>query len=321
MSSGVRHACLWNGKGRCSLQIGWNGGGGYSNLESMRKDVQRAAQDGFRHFWLSQIMGIDSLTALAVAGAETPGIELGTSIVPLYGRHPLVLASQALTVQAALGGRLVLGIGPSHPRLIEHMYGGSYARPFTRTKEELHALKTLMAGEPLELEGEEVIVRGQMAIEASPPPILIAALGPRMLDLAGREAEGTALWMVGPETLAQHIAPRIQASASEADRPAPRILAGLPVCVTEDRERARAFAAKKLMVYGRLAAYRAMLDREGMEGPEDVAAIGTEEEVRARIEAYAEAGATDLRVSDLCPTDEESVRTYALLKQIAAEHN
>ena len=91
--------------------------------------------------------------------------------------------------------------------------------------------------------------------------------------------------------------------------------------MTEDRERARAFAAKKLMVYGRLAAYRAMLDREGMEGPEDVAAIGTEEEVRARIEAYAEAGATDLRVSDLCPTDEESVRTYALLKHIAAEHN
>ena len=157
---------------------------------------------------------------LPLAGSETDGIELGTSIVPLYGRHPLVLASQALTVQAALGGRLVLGIGPSHPRLIEHMYGGSYARPYTRTREELEALKALMAGEAIELEGEEVTVRGQMAIEASAPPILLAALGPRMLDLAGREAEGTALWMVGPKTLAEHIAPRIQEAAEGALRAA-----------------------------------------------------------------------------------------------------
>ena len=303
------------------MQIGWNGGGGYSDLGSMREDVRRAARDGFRHFWLSQIMGIDSLIALAVAGSETDGIELGTSIVPLYGRHPLVLASQALTVQAALGGRLVLGIGPSHPRLIEHMYGGSYARPYTRTREELEALKALMAGEAIELEGEEVTVRGQMAIEASAPPILLAALGPRMLDLAGREAEGTALWMVGPKTLAEHIAPRIQEAAEGAGRPAPRILAGLPVCVTDDPARARAFAAKKLLVYGRLAAYRAMMDQEGVDGPEDIAAIGTEEEVRDRINAFSEAGATDLRVSDLCPNEEESSRTYELLKQIAAERN
>ena len=303
------------------MQIGWNGGGGYSDLDSVRRDVQRAARDGFRHFWLSQIMGVDSLTALAVAGSETAEIELGTSIVPLYGRHPLVLAGQALTTQAAVGGRLVLGIGPSHPRLIEHMYGGSYARPFTRTQEELRALKALMAGEAVELEGEEVTVRGQLAIKASPPPVLIAALGPRMLDLAGKEADGTALWMVGPETLAQHIAPRICEAAQAANRPAPRILAGLPICLTEDPGRARAFAAKKLMVYGRLAAYRAMLDREGASGPEDIAAIGTEDEIRQRVADYAAAGTTDLRVSDLCPTEEESSRTYDLLKQIASEHN
>ena len=127
--------------------------------------------------------------------------------------------------------------------------------------------------------------------------------------------------MVGPKTLAEHIAPRIQEAAEGAGRPAPRILAGLPVCVTDDPARARAFAAKKLLVYGRLAAYRAMMDQEGVDGPEDIAAIGTEEEVRDRINAFSEAGATDLRVSDLCPNEEESSRTYELLKQIASERN
>lgn len=301
------------------MRIGWNGGGHYSSLEAIRSDARQAAEQGFSHFWLSQIMGPESLTALAAIGRDAPGIELGTSIVPLYGRHPLVLASQALTTQAALGGRLVLGIGPSHLRLVEHMYGGSYARPFTRTREELRALKTLMAGEALEFEGDEIVVRGQLAIEASAPPILIAALGPRMLELAGREAEGTALWMVGPRTLAEHIAPRIQKAADEAGRPAPRILAGLPVCVTDDPERARAFAAKRLMVYGQLPAYQAMLEREGVTGPEGILAVGSEDQVRERIFAYAEAGASDLRVSDLCASPEESERTRELLRQITTE--
>ncbi|MFP6641150.1 MAG: TIGR03564 family F420-dependent LLM class oxidoreductase [Myxococcota bacterium] len=301
------------------MRIGWNGGGHYSSLEAIRADARRAAEQGFSHFWLSQIMGPESLTALAAIGADAPGIELGTSIVPLYGRHPLVLASQALTTQAALGGRLVLGIGPSHHRLVEHMYGGSYARPFTRTREELQALKTLMAGEALELEGQEITVRGQLAIEASAPPILIAALGPRMLELAGREAEGTALWMVGPRTLAEHIVPRIREAADAAGRPSPRILAGLPVCVTDDPERARAFAAKRLMVYGQLPAYQAMLEREGVSGPEGILAVGSEDEVRDRFFRYAEAGATDLRVSDLCASPEESERTRELLRQMPRE--
>jgi len=301
------------------VRIGWNGGGHYSSLEAIRDDARQAAEQGFSHFWLSQIMGPEALTALAAIGADAPGIELGTSVVPLYGRHPLVLASQALTTQAALGGRLVLGIGPSHHRLVEHMYGGSYARPFTRTREELQALKTLMAGEALELEGQEITVRGQLAIEASAPPILIAALGPRMLELAGREAEGTALWMVGPRTLAEHIVPRIREAADGAGRPSPRILAGLPVCVTDDPERARAFAAKRLMVYGQLPAYQAMLEREGVSGPEGILAVGSEDEVRDRFFGYAEAGATDLRVSDLCASPEESERTRELLRQMPRE--
>ena len=140
-----------------------------------------------------------------------------------------------------------------------------------------------------------------------------------MLDLAGREAEGTALWMVGARTLANHITPRIREAADAAGRPPPRILAGLPVCVTDDPDRARAFAAERLMVYGRLPAYRAMLDREGVKGPEQILVAGSEDDVRERFSAYAQAGATDLRVSDLCPTPEESERTRELLRQMANE--
>ena len=303
------------------MRIGWNGGGGYNDLDVLREDVARAARDGFQHFWLSQIMGLDAMTALAAVAEHAPGIELGTSVVPLYGRHPLVLAGQALTTQAAVGGRLVLGIGPSHQLLVEHMYGGSYARPFTRTREELRAIQALMAGEPVDMEGEEVTVRGQLSLDVTPPPILVAALGPRMLDLAGRESAGTALWMVGPDTLSDHIAPRINKAANKVGRPAPRILAGVPICVTEDRKRARAHAAEKLAVYGTLPAYQAMLEREGVTGPEDIVAIGTEQEVRERLASYERAGATDLRVSDLCPTSDESARTRELLVELAAEHN
>jgi F420-dependent oxidoreductase-like protein len=299
------------------VRIGWNGGGNHSSLDAIRAEARRAAQDGFATYWLSQISGPDALTALAVVGAEVPRIELGTSIVPLYGRHPLVLASQALTANAAAGGRLVLGIGPSHQPVVEGMFGESYARPFTRTAETLRALRALMRGEAIDLQGEEVRVRGRLAIESPPVPVLIAALGPRMLELAGREADGTVLWMVGPKTVGAHIAPRIRDAAAKADRPAPRIVAGVPVCVTADAAAARAFATQKLGVYGGLPAYRAMLEREGVGGPQDLLIAGSESQVRDALAAYAAAGATDLRAGALCATTAETERTRALLADLA----
>ena len=299
------------------MRIGWNGGGHHTSLAAIRAEARRAADDGFASYWLSQIAGPDALVALAVVGAETPRIELGTSIVPLYGRHPYALAAQALTAQAASGGRLVLGIGPSHQLVVENLFGESYARPFTRTRESLLALRALMAGEALDLQGEELRARGKLALEAPPVPLLVAALGPRMLELAGREADGTVLWMVGPKTVGGHIAPRIRDAAAKADRPAPRIVAGVPVCVTDDVAAARRFAAERLGSYGRLPAYRAVLDREGVGGPEDILVAGNESQVRERLAAYAAAGTTDLRAAPLCATAEETERTRALLAGLA----
>lgn len=261
------------------------------------------------------------MTALATVAADAPGIELGTSIVPVYGRHPLTLAAQALTTQAATDGRLVLGIGASHQVVIEGMFGESYARSFSRVKETLIALKALLAGEPVSLEGREVVVRGRLAIEAPPCPILVAALGEKMLDFAGREADGVTLWMVGPRTVGDYVAPRLHAAASRAGRPSPRILAGIPVCVTDEPERVRAVAATQLRIYAALPAYRATLEREGLAGPEGLLAAGTEPEVRARIAAYESAGATDLRVSVLSATPAEAERTHAFLRGLCAERN
>ena len=303
------------------MRIGWNGGGHHTRLESIRDEARRAAAGGFASFWLSQITGPDALTALAAVAADAPGIELGTSIVPVYGRHPITLAAQALTAQAATGGRLVLGIGASHQVLVEEMFGERYARPFTRVKETLLALKGLLAGQAVSLEGQEVVVRGRLSIEAPPCPILVAALGEKMLDLAGQEAEGVTLWMVGPRTVADYVAPRLRDAAAHAGRPSPRILAGIPVCVTDAPDRARAVAAEQLKMYGFLPAYRATLAREGLEGPEGLLATGTEQEVRERVAAYESAGATDLRVSALCATPEDAERTHAFLRGLCAEKN
>ncbi len=299
------------------MKIGWNGGGHHRALETIRAEARRAAEDGFASFWLSQITGPDALTAIAAIAADAPGLEFGTSIVPVYGRHPMTLAAQALTAQAATGGRLVLGMGASHQLVVEGVLGESYARPFTRTREVFRAVRGLVAGEAVAAEGKEVIVRGQLAIDAPACPILIAALGPRMLDLAGSEADGTTLWMVGPRTVADHVVPRIREAASKAGRPAPRVLAGVPVCITADVERARAHAAQGLAVYGHLPAYRQMLDAEGVDGPEGIAAIGTEDRVRERLARYEAAGVTDLRVNALCPTPAEEEATRAFLRAIA----
>lgn len=141
-------------------------------------------------------------------------------------------------------------------------------------------------------------------------PVLLAALAPRMLRLAGEVADGTVLWMTGAKTVAEHVAPAVTEAARAAGRPEPRIVCALPVCVTDDAEEARALAAKRFEIYGRLPSYRAVLDREGAEGPADVAIVGDEDEVAARIEALAKAGVTDFVAAEYSP----GTRTREFLK-------
>jgi F420-dependent oxidoreductase-like protein len=250
---------------------------------------------GIETAWASQIFAFDALTTIAAVGREVAGIEFGTAVVPTYPRHPVMLAAQALTVQAATGGRLTLGIGLSHQMVIENVFGQSFEKPARHMREYLTILMPLLAGEQASFAGETLSAStfGPLQIDAPAPTVLVAALGTTMLGLAGRMADGTVTWMTGPATIESHIIPTIRAAAAEAGRPEPRIGVGLPVCVTADADAARARAAELFAMYGILPSYRAMLDREGAEGPADVAIVGTESEVQAQVRHLAAIGATE----------------------------
>ncbi|MGY2061247.1 TIGR03564 family F420-dependent LLM class oxidoreductase, partial [Nocardia gipuzkoensis] len=254
-------------------------------LLRLTDDLQQAADEGFESAWLAHIFGLDALTAFAVAGSRVPGIELGTGVVPTYPRHPGALAQQARTTALAVGpGRLSLGIGLSHKIVIENMYGYDFDKPARHMKEYLSVLSPLLEGQPASFTGETI--RANLALEIPNEgrvPVLLAAMGPAMLKLAGSRTDGTVLWMTGPATVRSHIAPVVNEAAAAAGRPAPRVVCTLPVCVTDDVEAARAKAAKTFEVYGSLPSYRAMMDREGAAGPGDLAIVGTEDQVAARI--------------------------------------
>ncbi len=276
-------------------------------IDEVVGQVARLAERGVATAWSSQIFSYDALTLLAVVGREVPGIELGTAVVPTYPRHPVMLAAQALTTQAATGGRLVLGIGLSHQIVIEGMFGYSFDRPARHMREYLSALMPLLGGQQVSYKGETLSTNTMAPLDVKvdePPPVLVAALGPTMLKLAGQLADGTVTWMTGPATIASHVVPSITRAAADAGRPAPRVAVGLPVSVTSDVDRARENADRTFAIYGQLPSYRAMLDREGAEGPAQVALVGDEETVAKQIGAIAAAGATDFSAAPFGSSDE-----------------
>ena len=292
------------------------------SVEALVAEVKRAEQDGFATAWFPQIFGIDAMTVLAVAGTQTSTIELGTAVVPTYPRHPVAMAQQALSVQAASNNRFALGIGLSHQIVIEGMFGLSFAKPYSHMKEYLAVLAPLIREGAVSHSGSEYRVNASIKVPgASPCPILLAALAPKMLALAGSEADGTVTWMTGAKTLREHIVPRIQEAASSAGRRPPRVVAGLPIAVTNDVGAARAAAASVFQIYGGLPSYRAMLDREGVQSPEEVALIGDEDTVGEQIERLKDIGVTDLLAAQFPLGGETAAthqRTRALLCKLKA---
>ncbi len=287
-------------------------------LDTLADEIRRAADDGFASGWISNIFGLEALTALAVAGRGIPAIELGTAVVPTYPRHPAVLAQQALTADLALGGRLALGIGLSHQIVIENMYGYSFDKPARHMREYLSVLLPLLDGEQAGFDGETVHAHIGLSVpRLDRIPVLLAALAPQMLRLAGQRADGTVLWMTGPATVRDYIVPSITAAAQSAGRPAPRVVCVLPVCVTDDVAASRAAADKIFAIYGQLPSYRAMLDKEGAAGPGDVAITGDEDTVAAQITELADAGVTDF-VAGEYGRGPDKQRTRDLLKSLMA---
>ncbi len=272
------------------------------SIDTLTSMATVAAGQGFDSLWIPQTFGPDTLTAIAVAGQQVPDITFATAVVPTYPRHPQMLAQQALTVNGAIGNRLVLGVGPSHKPVVEGSWNISFDKPVRHMREYLEILGPLLENKSVRFEGETLTAKADIQIEAPAPKLMVSALGTQLLKVTGRLADGTILWMTGPTTIAQHSVPTISEAAAEAGRPSPEIVAGFPVCVTdgspEATREARDRAAKSFVVYGQLPSYRAMLDREGYEGPADLAIIGGAAEVEDRIRSLEGAGVTTFAASE-----------------------
>jgi len=303
--------------------------GGVSGERTSVAELVASARDaearGFTAGWVPHIpWSLDGLTALALAGPATERIDLGTAVMPTYPRHPLAMAHQALSTQAATGGRLLLGVGPSHPVVIEGMYGLTYDAPARHTREYVEVLRAAFACTGnVEFHGDFFDFSSMLDVPGgSPAPILVAALAPLMLRLAGELTDGTITYWANERALADHVVPRITRAAEAAGRSAPRVVVGLPVAVTTDADQARERAAKLFSVYNAIPTYQRIMGRGGAAEPADVAAIGTESAVQARLRAYADAGATDLCAAPLGLDDDREAshrRTLDLLASLAPD--
>ncbi|MHA7661547.1 TIGR03564 family F420-dependent LLM class oxidoreductase [Mycolicibacterium sp. HS_4_1] len=276
-------------------------------------------EEGFRRAWFAQMpYEPDLLTVLTVGLREVDGIEAGTGVLPIQNQHPMLLAQRALTISQMSGGRLLLGLGMTHQAVTEGMWGIPWDKPVRRLGEYLDGLLPLLNGEKADASGETVTTRGALMIPGAPtPPVYIAALGPKLLQIAGRRSSGTVTWMTGPKTLAGHVSPALRQAAADAGRAAAvRVVAAIPVSVTDDVDGARKQAAEQFAIYGHLPSYRAMLDREGYAGPEDVAIIGDEQTVRDRLAEIEAAGVDEYVGVTFDPSAEGRARTRAVLKKL-----
>jgi F420-dependent oxidoreductase-like protein len=272
-----------------------------ATIDGVAARLRRLEELGVDSAWIPGIPnGPDVLTLLAVGGRATGAIELGSSVLPALPRHPAALAVQALAVNDAVRGRFTLGLGLSHQKVIENHLGLSYERPVAAMADYLAILRPLMVDHAVDHTGE--LFRTRLRLDVAPtagtvPGVLLAALGPQMLRLAGRAADGTITWMAGTETFDRHVVPTITAAAAEAGRPPPRVLAGFPVLLTADVDAGRARADEEFSLYARLPSYRAVLDREGAASPADVALVGDERALTAAIGRLRDAGATELQAT------------------------
>ncbi len=294
--------------------------GGTESVKSVIGQIKEAEAFGLNNVWMANIFSFDAISALGMAGLETSTIELGTAVTPTYPRHPTALAQQALTTAAASGGRFILGVGLSHKIVIEGMLGLSYDRPAEHMREYLNVLMPLVRGEVCNFKGDQYSVAGlQIDIPGSDGmQVVVAALGPRMLKVAGELADGTNTWMVGPQTLEKHIGPRLTEAADSAGRPRPLVVAGFPIVLTNEPDQARERIAKQLVMYGQLPSYRAMLDREGVAGPADIAIVGDENMVGSEIRRLEDIGVTHFNAAISGADSSEYKRTLEFLSDLAS---
>ncbi|WP_077088214.1 TIGR03564 family F420-dependent LLM class oxidoreductase [Mycobacterium rhizamassiliense] len=283
-------------------------------LGRLLSTAQSAEDHGFASFWFPQVPGyLDAMSVLALIGQRTKHIELGTAIVPIQTRHPIAMAQQALTTGAACAGRFTLGLGPSHHWIIEDQLGLSYDRPAHQVRDYLQVLgPALRAPGPVEVENDTYRVRSPLDVtDTGPPQVLLAALGPAMLRLAGEHTQGTILWMADERAVAEHVVPRITAAAQAAGRGSPRVVAGVPValCAAGEVDRARAHANQVLGHAELSPNYLKLLERGDATDVGDTMAAGDEAAILARLGRYRDAGVTDLAARVIALGDSAAARS------------
>jgi F420-dependent oxidoreductase-like protein len=290
------------------------GGAGLRHVDEVVRAVRDAADAGFAGIWVPQTTSVDTLTALAVAAREVPDIPLGTAVVPIQGRHPIPMAQQALTVaQAAGDGRFTLGIGVTHRVVSEGFYGMPYERMVSLCEEQLQALEGLLgASHNASFEGRRLTARARIDVDGPAVSVVVAALGPRMVEIAGRLSDGTVTWMTGVRSLRESVVPGMRAAAERAGRAEPRIVVGLPVCVTDDVAAARDRLRPALLGAMSMPSYARMVAMEGLDDPAELGIIGDEEAVVQRVGELAEIGVTEL-LANVVGDAQEQQRTVALL--------
>ncbi|MCP5025019.1 MAG: TIGR03564 family F420-dependent LLM class oxidoreductase [Actinomycetia bacterium] len=291
-----------------------------ASVAAFVEHARTAEADGFDSYWVAEhpTGGFDALTVLTVVGQTVETMELGTAVIPTYPRHPMVLAGQAMTAQSAMQGRLTLGIGLSHQPMMAEL-GMLDDKPIRHLRDYLSVLVPLMEQGRVDFQGQSISCRATVLRPAErPPPILVAALGPQALRVAGGRTAGTSLAWVGPNTIRDHIVPRIREAAAAAGRNEPRVVATLPICVTDDPAGIRSRISANATMYTQLPSYQAMFEREGVSEPGELGLVGSEAEVEEMVAGLAEAGVTDFSASEFTPSPDERERTRALLKQLAA---
>ena len=315
---------------RVGVMIGPERGDPARKVPRMIEDALWADNAGLDTAWVPQIPGdFDALIAVALMGTRTHRIELGTAVVPVHLQHPVALARQALSAQAAAGGRLALGLGPSHHWIVRDMLGLSYDRPAAFTRDYLEVLDAALRGPgPVDVENSTFAVHNPLDLGAvGPLPVLLAALGPVMLALAGERADGTVLWMADERAVAEHIVPRISKAAAGAGRPAPRVVAGIPICLCRPSEvDAARERANRILGEAEISPnYQRLLSRGDARDVGDLCAAGDEAAIAARFRRFADAGVTDLsaRLLPIGHGRDELVaskhRTRDLLASLAAD--
>jgi len=292
-------------------------------VDDVIAQARRAFDVGVRQVWLAQRFDYDAISLAGLVGAAVPGLGVGTFVVPINPRHPLIVATLAQTAQAASHGRFSLGLGLGAHAPEQRAFGTAWPNPAGRLREHLEILRSIFDTGAVDHHGTEFTAAPEWPVTlpgGTPVPVYVAAMGPKALRVTGELADGTLPYLAGPRTIEEFIVPTIGDAAAAAGRPAPQVIAAVPVIVTSetaaDIEAARSIAAEELSFYAGIPSYAKVIEREGVGQPGELAAVGPSDAVRKHLQRYLDAGATDLVLSPLRSSSAEPELLWELAASI-----